>query len=1115
MGKTHLKCRSMKQILAIVMSLCMALSVLLGLDVPVVHAQDTARVNFNIHNVSEDIAGGEVFYMLEGDEDWTSVNSITPDEGGSRWVQNVASDAIIGIKVVPEEGYTIDTVRGVMYGVRGAMEALAEEDIAELTGEDGYWLEVLSAEDYELELGFAEVGQGGSDNPGGNLGMLSFTCQSNVITGGSIYYKLDEDPDFSMVDEDNDIYNAIDISEVSTLTLVLEPCEGYQLDSTRGVVVRADGNVIYTASAEDITALTSEEGKTFTLQDWVDAAGNEESTLADLSFDLEFAFESTGGGNPGGDNPSSDGVTITVGDTVMLDEGVLAEQPYYEQDDKKVISVSEENGWITVHLNGCDLGSQTLSITGKEHIALQVEGDNKLLNIQLGSGTMIDGDGNGTLTLMEGVEASDGTAGYFNLANDVVLYIGSKEQPAQVAFNAIDSVLFNNYEFHSRDKINAVIYAEIPFVDVKDVMVQSAKVQVYGEIILFTAEENDTNCTVFQEGQIRLLMGEDSDLGMVALRSKYYQKYPTGAITEEDGNANGLNDSYMGYRVIDPSAAVTEDDCRFELGENSYTLTSLDPILYAISYVIDEGISFPNPDKGTVTMNGFEKGYYTLDGRDGHFEAWIAAGEPVNVTILPAVGYQYVKDTLNVNGTPITGAVAGEERGTYTFIMPENAGHICAGFAKTEDTVTVNNDSISEASIENADKAIESGNAKLDINSVTVTDEDAEKIAAAADGKNVAAYMDVDLTESIIKNYDPDAAENDAWNTSLHELSDPVTITVKLDVSLAGNDGYQVIREHEGTAEVIDTEYDDATGQLTFDTDRFSTYAIAYNVSEHTYGEPTFTWSDDGKTCEAVFECVDGDDEKHVTASVTGEVKTEATCQAMGTTTYTATVLFRGKAYQDTKDVQDIAMADHKKVTTKKAATNKADGKIVTACSECGEVFSTTTIKKIKSVTLTYTSRTYTGELLKPGVIVKDSAGKTISKSYYTVSYKNNRNVGKATVTIKFKGNYSGTVTRTFKINPKSTTISKLTPESKGFKVTWKKQPTQTSGYQIQYATNKSFTKNVRTITVSKNSTVSKSITKLKPATKYYVKIRTYRSVGGTKYYSDWKVYSKTVTTKK
>lgn len=1114
MGKTHLKCRSMKQILAIVMSLCMALSVLLGLDVPVVHAQDTARVNFNIHNVSEDIAGGEVFYMLEGDEDWTSVNSITPDEGGSRWVQNVASDAIIGIKVVPEEGYTIDTVRGVRYGVRGAMEALAEEDIAELTGEDGYWLEVLSAEDYELELGFAEVGQGGSDNPGGNLGMLSFTCQSQMITGGSIYYKLDEDPDFSMVDEDNDIYNAINISEASTLTLILEPYEGYQLDSTRGVVVRADGNVIYTASAEDITALTSEEGKTFTLQDWVDAAGNEESTLADLSFDLEFGFESTGGGDPGGDNPSSDEITVMIGDTVLLDAGVLAEEPYYEQDDKKVISISEDNGRIIINLNGCDLDSETLSITGKEHFGLQIDGDNTLFDIQLGAGTMIDGDGNGTLKLVEGVEATNGAAGYFNLSNDVTLYIGSKEEPAMVAFNGIDNILFNNYEFHSRDKINAVIYAELPFVDVKDVTVQSAKVQVYGGMILFTAEEN-TNCTVFQEGQIRMMMGADCEPGVVTLRSKYYQKYPTGAITEEDGNANGLNDSYMGYRVIDMTAAVTEDDCRFELGENSYTLTSLDPILYAISYVIDEGISFPNPDKGTVTMNGFEKGYYTLDGRDGHFEAWIAAGEPVNVTILPAVGYQYVKDTLNVNGTPITGAVAGEERGTYTFIMPENAGHICAGFAKTEDTVTVNNDSISEASIENADKAIENGNAKLDINSVTVADEDAEKIAAAADGKNVAAYMDVNLTESVIKNYDPDAAENDAWETDMHELDTPVSVTVKLDVSLAGNEGYQVVREHEGTAEPIETTYDDVTGQLTFETDRFSTYAIAYSVSEHTYGEPEFAWSDDGKSCEAVFKCVDGDDEKKITASVTSAVKAEASCTAMGTTTYTATVLFRGKSYQATKDVQDIAMADHKKVTTKKAATNKADGKIVTACSECGKVFSTTTIKKIKSVTLSYTSKTYTGSLAKPGVTVKDSAGKTIGKSYYTVSYKNNKNVGKATVTVKFKGNYSGTVTRTFTIIPKGTSISKLTPAKKGFKVTWRKQSSQTSGYQIQYATNKSFTKNAKIVTVSKNYAVTKSITNLKPATKYYVRIRTYKTVGKTKYYSSWKTYSKTVTTKK
>lgn len=92
--------------------------------------------------------------------------------------------------------------------------------------------------------------------------------------------------------------------------------------------------------------------------------------------------------------------------------------------------------------------------------------------------------------------------------------------------------------------------------------------------------------------------------------------------------------------------------------------------------------------------------------------------------------------------------------------------------------------------------------------------------------------------------------------------------------------------------------------------------------------------------------------------------------------------------------------------------------------------------------------------------------------------------------------------------------ISKVAAAKKGFKVTWKKQTSQTSGYEIQYSTDKNFKKTVTTVTISKNKTTSKSITKLAAKKKYYVRIRTYKLVGKTKYYSDWSKISN-VTTKK
>lgn len=203
---------------------------------------------------------------------------------------------------------------------------------------------------------------------------------------------------------------------------------------------------------------------------------------------------------------------------------------------------------------------------------------------------------------------------------------------------------------------------------------------------------------------------------------------------------------------------------------------------------------------------------------------------------------------------------------------------------------------------------------------------------------------------------------------------------------------------------------------------------------------------------------------------------------------------------------------DYKKSITR--ATLSKNGSIITTCERCGNIGSNTAIAYPKAFTLSSTKYTYDGKVKKPTVTVKDSKGKTIASTNYTVSYPSGmKNVGKYTVKITFKGNYSGTKSLSYTIVPKSTTISKLTADSKGFTATWKKQATQTTGYEIQYSTSSKFT-SPKTVAITKNSTVSKKITKLTAKKKYYVRIRTYKTVSGTKYYSSWSA-SKYVTTKK
>ena len=192
------------------------------------------------------------------------------------------------------------------------------------------------------------------------------------------------------------------------------------------------------------------------------------------------------------------------------------------------------------------------------------------------------------------------------------------------------------------------------------------------------------------------------------------------------------------------------------------------------------------------------------------------------------------------------------------------------------------------------------------------------------------------------------------------------------------------------------------------------------------------------------------------------------------------------------------------------------DGYYYTGCDKNGCIYAkiNKVIKKVKSISLSSTKYTYNGKEKKPAVTVKDSKGNDVPKSNYTVEYSNNKKVGTGKVTIKFKNDYYGKVTKTFRINPASTSIASISAKKKGFTVKWKKQANQTSGYQVQYATDSKFESNRKTLTVSKNSTVSKTVSKLKGKKKYYVRVRTYKTVDGNKYYSSWSK-AKAVTTKK
>lgn len=176
--------------------------------------------------------------------------------------------------------------------------------------------------------------------------------------------------------------------------------------------------------------------------------------------------------------------------------------------------------------------------------------------------------------------------------------------------------------------------------------------------------------------------------------------------------------------------------------------------------------------------------------------------------------------------------------------------------------------------------------------------------------------------------------------------------------------------------------------------------------------------------------------------------------------------------------------------------------------------------KSIAKATVTGIKASYSfnGNAKRPAVTVELNGTTLVRGTDYTVSYSNNVNVGTATVRIVGKGAYTGTISKNFNVVPAGTSLQKLAAGKKALAAAWTAQPkkmakSRINGYQIQVATNSKFTKNKKAAYAVGYKTVKRKITKLLGKKRYYVRVRTYKIVNNTKYYSRWSAVEK-ITTK-
>lgn len=177
---------------------------------------------------------------------------------------------------------------------------------------------------------------------------------------------------------------------------------------------------------------------------------------------------------------------------------------------------------------------------------------------------------------------------------------------------------------------------------------------------------------------------------------------------------------------------------------------------------------------------------------------------------------------------------------------------------------------------------------------------------------------------------------------------------------------------------------------------------------------------------------------------------------------------------------------------------------------ETADTISTAAAISIRKAKVTgLKTRTWTGRALTQKPVVRLGRRTLRAGTDYKISYKSNKNVGRAKIIIRGRGRYTGTISRTFVIRPKSTKVVNLIRRGSVMTVYWKRQRRQISGYQFSYtyASPPRKTRNVKRVTVRSVRATSRRVRISASKHRYAVWIRTYKKVGSRYYYSKWSPY--------
>ena len=570
-----------------------------------------------------------------------------------------------------------------------------------------------------------------------------------------------------------------------------------------------DAAITIQAYTDDHTAIRIGEDKRLTIGDEENLSNSIIVTIANGSnINTEDTYVVAGNtynytAPGGGPDPGDLDLQVSIGDLLIIDEA----NDVSSYDGDGFVVVQEPHGGYSINIDSAiNPTIDAIQAIGDGMISLNAIGGEVVITQE--GGYSINADGNVGILTMMGSETYDLLleGGIYThggvIVGDGDLIIGSEEESSAYG------ILAGMVSTASGDLHIYTTGVAFAYYDDDPLPGQAMRLSAQDDSTIFVsssliATENVESVLVLSGGSIDLNYSEN--LGDFDSQAGHWTW--SEFLGTEDENIDPV--------IVDCEPGEhPEDDYNLTFTEGRFLLESTANPMYPLGYNYDDSED-SRVVNGSVNVKA-AKGYKFVTGGGNFFDFVIEAGSEVTIELLPDYGYQYVSG--GINGQPTT-PEAG--KASYTFIMPEGPVHISAIFEKTDDMISIASPLVEDASIGLPPGTIH-GNAEFLVG--TASSVNTAAFADAAGSSTLGGYIDLSMNEVIYK-----GSREDSWKTGVAELEDEMAVNLELSDKLQGHSEYTIFRDHEGVVEELEATYDPGTGVLSFNTDSYSTYAVAYS----------------------------------------------------------------------------------------------------------------------------------------------------------------------------------------------------------------------------------------------------------------------------------------------